>query len=267
MGEPGECLIQSNVLSKWFNISLNWVSLHAQAEWVRYSLGIKCSSMWGKLTPSEHQGVNGKLFLLWRKNESNCQLIISQGMPNSRLRFLKMSWGESVPSFQLVILMGLWVFPPPFCSLPCSGPVFRWVYRQKDVNISWTDKLPSAISRLSAQKSFPLAVLAEPWFYFKVQSVPTLKSELWFCLSRNPMAWGQSWWSHTPSQGLVEAWLCDPGWSRGIRGEVCWEWPLVRITDKVVSRKKWPLFYHRMSGPLTARAILSTREQTGSGGG
>lgn len=109
MGEHRECLILSNVLSKWFNISLNWVSFYDQAEWVRYSLGIKCSSMWWKLTPSEHQGVNGKLFLLWYQNELNCQLITSQGMPNYRLQFLKMSWEESV--HLLFSLPSCWAFP------------------------------------------------------------------------------------------------------------------------------------------------------------
>lgn len=113
MGEHRECLIQFNVLSKWFNISLNWASSHDQAEWVRYSLGIKCSSMWWKLTPSEHQGVNGKLFLLWYKNESNCQLIISQGMPNYRLQVLKMSWEDS-----LCLLPGL-----PFCWVLWDFPL------------------------------------------------------------------------------------------------------------------------------------------------
>lgn len=76
MGEHRECLIQSNVLSKWFNISSNWVSSYAQAERVRFSLGIKCSSMWWKLTPSELQGANGKLFLLWYESESDSQLIV-----------------------------------------------------------------------------------------------------------------------------------------------------------------------------------------------
>ena len=118
MGEHRECLIQSNVLSKWFNISLNWVSFYDQAEWVRYSLGRKCSSMWWKLTPSEHQGVNGKLFLLWYQNELNCQLITSQGVPNYRLQFLKTSWEESVPLlFSLPSCWVLRVFPPASCSL------------------------------------------------------------------------------------------------------------------------------------------------------
>lgn len=115
MGEHRECLIQSNVLSKWFNISLNWVSFYDQAEWVRYSLGIKCSSMWWKLTPSEHQGVNGKLFLLRYRNELNCQLITSQGVPNYRLQLLKMSWEESV--HLLFSLPSCWIFPPASCSL------------------------------------------------------------------------------------------------------------------------------------------------------
>lgn len=149
MGEHRECLIQSNVLSKWFNISLNWVSFYDQAEWVRYSLGIKCSSMWWKLTPSEHQGVNGKLFLLRYRNELNCQLITSQGVPNLQLQLLNMSWEESV---YLLFICHLAESSPCFVlfAFPSSRPNLRCVCRTKNMN-TWQTSQPS-ISWLSGQQ-------------------------------------------------------------------------------------------------------------------
>ena len=206
MGEHRECLIQSNVLSKWFNISLNWVSFYDQAEWVRYSLGIKCSSMWWKLTPSEHQGVNGKLFLLWYQNELNCQLITSQGVPNYRLQCLKMSWEESVHlPFSSPSCWILGVFPPASSSLlsPRLGQASDVCVERRTWIASGQTDWPAAPAGCLVN-STPACRADWALLLFQRTESFTVKTRVLASVFSGPLtAWSESWWSPSPPRGVV----------------------------------------------------------------
>ena len=139
--------------------------------------------MWQKLTPSEHQGFNGKLFLLWYQNNSNCQLVISQDMSNYRLQFLETSCKDSLSFFFLVChpagpLESFSSFV--LFALLSSRASFRCVCVINDVNISGVDKLACSISWLPIQQCLPLSHWQSPDLISKSKFFSMSKSEPWF---------------------------------------------------------------------------------------